>query len=222
MTRQTKHLPHPDFLLGDFNITEDLIDRSPPSADNQAATDILRDIRLTWEIQDEWRHTHPNETLYTCRSSQNERTSLSRLDRIYIAKKHAQTVFEWRAEPSAVPTDHWLVSVRFAPKDAPLIGNGRWTWYLPSLSKEPLIDRVMTQGKELEKKLDNLENGVMTRDETNPQILWENYKKTLQKTAKETANKSRHKIASRLKNLEKDRKELTNDPNFDTVTRMRT
>jgi hypothetical protein len=130
-------------------------------------------------------------------------------------------VFKWRAEPSAVPTDHWLVSVRFAPKDAPLIGNGRWTWYFPSLSEEPLIDKVMTQGKELEKKLDDLENGVTTRDETNPQILWENYKKTLRKTAKETANKSRHKIASRLKKLEKDQKELTNNPNFDTNENLR-
>jgi exonuclease III len=62
---QTKHLPRPDFLLRDFNITEDLIDRSPLRADNQSATDSLRDIRLTWEVQDQWRHTHPNDTLFT-------------------------------------------------------------------------------------------------------------------------------------------------------------
>lgn len=42
----TKRLPNPDFLLGDFNIMEDIIDRSPFSIDNQTATDMLRDIRL--------------------------------------------------------------------------------------------------------------------------------------------------------------------------------
>ena len=51
--QHAQHLPYPNFLLEDFNITKDLINRSPPSADNQAATDILREIRLLWEIQDQ-------------------------------------------------------------------------------------------------------------------------------------------------------------------------
>ena len=220
--RQMKNLSHPNFLLGDFNITEELIDRSPPSTDNRVATDTLRDIRLSWEVQDQWRHDHPNETLYTCRSMRDRKISLSRLDRIYIARKHTQLVFEWRAEPSAVLTDHWLVSCKFAPKDAPLIGSGRWTWYLPSLDEKPLIDKVITQGKKLQKKLEDLESGATTRDETNPQILWMNFKESLQKTAKETANKARLKITSRLKRLEKDRKELMNDPNFDWEEDVRT
>ena len=94
-TRHTKRLPHPDFLMGDFNITEELINQSPPCEDNCTTTDTLREIRLAWEIQDHWRHTYPKETLFTCRSTQNEKTTLLRLDRIYTAKKHTQTVFEW-------------------------------------------------------------------------------------------------------------------------------
>ena len=219
--RRTANLPRPDFLLGDFNITEEVIDRSPPSIDNQAATDILRDIRLAWGIQDQWRHTHPNDTLYTYRSSQRGKTALSRLDRIYIAKKHTQMVFDWQAEPSAVPTDHWLVSVKFAPKDAPLIGNGRWTWYLPSINERPLIDKIIAQGKNLQKSLDDLENGITTRENTNPQILWQNFKEALQKTAKESADKTRHKINSKLKKLEENRKKLTNNLNLNTNENLR-
>ena len=39
--RRRARIPHPDFVLGDFNVTEDLIDRSPPHLDDRAATDSL-------------------------------------------------------------------------------------------------------------------------------------------------------------------------------------
>lgn len=39
--RQRKHLRRPDFVLGDFNVTEDAIDRSPPKNDSARATDAL-------------------------------------------------------------------------------------------------------------------------------------------------------------------------------------
>ena len=52
--RREKHLPRPDFLLGDFNLTEDALDRAPPKHDNRQAADSLRQIRLQWEIQDQW------------------------------------------------------------------------------------------------------------------------------------------------------------------------
>lgn len=50
--RRESHLPCPDFLLGDFNLTEDALDRAPPKHNNRQAADTLRDIRLLWEIQD--------------------------------------------------------------------------------------------------------------------------------------------------------------------------
>src|SRR6266849_8732776 len=57
--RWKKNLPRPNFLLGDFNIVEDAIDRAPAKHNDHTATDTLRDIRLSWEVQDQWRHTHP-------------------------------------------------------------------------------------------------------------------------------------------------------------------
>ena len=76
-------------------------------------------------------------------------------------------------------------------------------------------------GKDLQNKLTDLSNGTTTQDETNPQTLWRNYKKTIQKMAKKTTNKSRHKVTAQLKNLEKDQKDLTCNPNFDLDENLR-
>ena len=213
--RREKTLPCPDFLLGDFNITEDAIDRAPPKYDDHRAAETLRDIRLSWEIQDQWQHAHPNTKQYTYRSFTNERTRLSRLDRIYSARRHSQTVFEWKTQFTAVPTDHCLVSLKFAPKDAPYIGNGRWTWYIPSLDEESLLDKIVSKGLVIQTRLENLENGTTTREETNPQTLWETFKDDLQKIAKADANKSRQKINTRINKLEEDWNQVRKDPNFE-------
>jgi exonuclease III len=39
--RARARIPCPDFVLGDFNVTEDPLDRSPPHSDDHTATDIL-------------------------------------------------------------------------------------------------------------------------------------------------------------------------------------
>ena len=213
--RREKRLPHPDFLLGDFNLVEDAIDRAPANLDNRTATDALRDIRLTWEVQDQWRHAHPNKKLYTYRYQKPDGMRLSRLDRIYSARRHAQHIFDWKAEPSEVPTDHWLISLKFAPKDAPLIGKGRWTWYLPALESKHIIDKIINKGKELVAELDLLEREPVNRNTRNPQSLWENFKTNIKKITRDEANKSKYKAAQRIKNLEKDRKETIADPTFD-------
>ena len=155
--RTRAHLPRPYFVLGDFNLTEDLIDRSPPHLDDQAAADSLRRIKHLWEIQDHWRHTYPNERCFTYRAPQNDGWTQSRLDRIYAARRHAPNLIKWEACPTATPTDHWMVSVKFTPKDAPDIGNGRWTWPLQSLNDKDLIKKVVKRGMTLQEKLDQLD-----------------------------------------------------------------
>jgi ribonuclease HI len=214
--RVRARLPRPDFVLGDFNVTEDPLDRSPPHPDDRAATDILRETKHSWEIQDQWRHAHPNERCFTYRAPRDGTWIQSRLDRIYTARKHATTLFGWKAGPTATPTDHWMVAVKYAPEDAPFIGKGRWTWPLPSLSDTKLIDLIARRGMVIQEHLDKLERGEMNRNETNPQILWEEFKTDIQKIAKKYTNKTRHKAESMQKNLEKDIKNITANPNFDT------
>ena len=48
------NLPNPDFMLGDFNVMEDPIDRVPANPDNQAAVAALRELRLAWNLEDTW------------------------------------------------------------------------------------------------------------------------------------------------------------------------
>ena len=214
-------IPRPDFVLGDFNVTEDPLDRSPAHPDNQAATDALCTIKHKWEIQDYWRHTHPNERHFTYRAQREDGWIQSRLDRIYAARRHAPAIFGWKIGPTATPTDHWMVQVKYAPKDAPEIGDGRWTWPLQSLSDTTLIEKVAKRGQIVQENLDKLERGETNRNETNPQILWEKFKTDIQKIAKKHTIKSHHKTASMIKGLEKDIQTITTNPDFDTNNKLR-
>ena len=52
--RHTQHLPIPDLAMGDFNVTEDAIDRMPPKLDDKSAIAALREVRHEWDISDTW------------------------------------------------------------------------------------------------------------------------------------------------------------------------
>ena len=114
-----------------------------------------------------------------------------------------------------------MVSAKFAPRDAPDIGNGRWTWPLQSLSDETLIDKVAKCGITLQEKLDDFNPEETNRDETNPQRLWDEFKSDIRKIAKTHTNKTKHRTATMIKNLEKDIKTITANPEFDTNNDLR-
>ena len=60
--RRAKRLRQPDFLLGNFNVTEDPIDRAPTHPDDVNAIAALRNILGP---KDKWRHAYPNERCFT-------------------------------------------------------------------------------------------------------------------------------------------------------------
>ena len=51
--RMNKRLRKPDFVLGDFNVTEEPIDRIPVKHDTQGAVTALREFRLNNNVQDQ-------------------------------------------------------------------------------------------------------------------------------------------------------------------------
>ena len=51
--------------------------------------------------------------------------------------------FNWKIGPMPVPTDHWMVAVKYVPKDAPEIGKGRWTLPVRALENEKLMQSIM-------------------------------------------------------------------------------
>ena len=221
-TRNNKRLARPDFVLGDFNVTEDPMDRAPPRLDDTQAIEALRDVKHAWEMQDEWRQTYPEKKAFTYRANANGRQIQSRLDRIYAKRSRAPHLYEWKIKPSAVPTDHWLVTVKYSPKDAPEIGKGRWTLPIQVLKNKKLIEIIITRGIKLQNDLEDIRTQNADRETTNPQRLWRDFKGLIQEAAKGTMKETYYKVNSRAKTLEKDRNDTTNMPDFDTNDRLRT
>jgi len=214
--RCTRRLPLPDFVLGDFNVTEDAINRSPAHQDDQEAIEALREIRREWNILDGWRHTNPATRCFTYHANTNGSHIQSCLDRIYTSQNIAQHIFDWQTKPSSVPTDHWLVKVKFTLCDAPFIRSGRWTWPLYLLEKETLMKKVEERGIQLERDLDRLDLESTDRTKVNPQTLWKACKEDMTSLAKKEMRNNYHKLGSRIKAIEKDLHALLARPDLDT------
>ena len=220
--RRMHRLRRPNFMLGDFNVTEENIDRSPAHPDDPHATSALREICHKWNIQDTWRHIYPNDRCFTYRAHTHGRQTQSRLDRIYIARETSQYALDWKMQPTPMPTDHWLVMIKYAPGNAPNIGPGRWTWPIASLQNEKLMTKIITQGIQLQNNIDRLQQENIDRNISNPQRLWQKFEENICMTAKHHNKETLHKVNSRIKALTKDLKETTAHPNLDTDDDLRT
>ncbi|KAA1476633.1 DNase I-like protein, partial [Dentipellis sp. KUC8613] len=186
------NIPKPDFVLGDFNLVEDAIDRAPTHTDATPATDTLRDARIRLGIQDTWRHTYPDTKLFTYTSNHNHHFAQSRLDRIYTARPIENNLFEWNCRDTSVPTDHRLVSVRYTVQDAPYIGKGCWTLPLHILNNKDLLRRINEEGIALTARM---ESAMTNRTpNNNPQREWEAYKNRIREIAKPLARTENGKI----------------------------
>jgi len=151
--QRVKHLLIPDFTLGDFNVTEDPIDRMPPKLDDEPMIATLREVRHEWEIRDTWCWANLTENAFMYRAQTRSERIQARLDHIYISKKAEPFTFNWEIKESAIPTDHTMVSVRYAPKGAPIIGKGQWTMTLALLNNETLIEKIAKRGIEFQAKV---------------------------------------------------------------------
>ncbi|KDQ50166.1 hypothetical protein JAAARDRAFT_51388 [Jaapia argillacea MUCL 33604] len=143
-----QHVPSPDFMMGDLNIVEDAIDRSPVRLDNEAACEALQNLRGDLDIVDVWRQDYPDTRQFTFQSTVGEVTQ-SRLDRVYTRPGLADLLYDWDCTHTSVPTDHSMVLVRYSPANAPEIGPGRWTWPLGLVNDQELLGTVIELGKNL-------------------------------------------------------------------------
>lgn len=202
-------------LRVNFNVTEDLTDRAPARADDLGTTEALRNLQQNWDIINIWRAAHPNEIAFTYHANNNGQQIQSRLDRIYVTRQIANHTFAWKITPATVPMDHWLVTLKYAPNDAPVIGHGRWTWPLASLRRKDLLDTIITRGINLQMELNGLRTRNTPWETNNPQMLWKTFKNDIKELAKEHSKSSVHKLNSRTCTLEKDRKNTLVHPNFE-------
>ncbi|EIN11220.1 DNase I-like protein, partial [Punctularia strigosozonata HHB-11173 SS5] len=171
--RRENEIPQVDFMLGDFNIVEDDIDRAPPRAELDSAATALRDCRRTLRVYDAWRAENPATRNYTFISRATG--SMSRLDRIYVAEKRRTSVFEWVCQTPGVVTDHRIVWMKYAPTTMPYMGPGRWTWPSGLTNETHTISSVEKIGMRLQENLNRL-RGEGRTGERNPQTLWQEFK----------------------------------------------
>jgi len=214
--RRARHLPIPDITLGDFNITEDAIDRLPPKLDDESAIAALREVRHKWDIRDIWHWANPTENAFTYRVQTWGDQIQARLDQIYIPKKVELFTFDWEIKETAIPTDHAMVSIQLAPKNAPQVGKGRWTLPLALLDNEKLMEKLAEQGISLQSKITRDRIERTNRQIANTQMHWKAYKNSIHKTAKEVAKECYHKITSHIKAIKKDLRETNNNQNIST------
>lgn len=200
----------PNFMLGDFNITEDPIDQAPARLDNENAIGALRDLRNTLKLQDTWRIEHPNERKFTF--SSNHQT-MSCLNRIYTSDQLANSLLDWDSHVSPIITDHHIVSVHYTPPGLPHIGKGRWSWPPSLLTDTNLLKQIINIGMTAQTKIENLTSRTA---DMNPQLIWCTFKDDISNLAKETARTHLNKINQRIKTLLKDLQKTMNSQNIDT------
>ena len=117
---------------------------------------------------------------------------------------------------------HWLVSAKYALTQAPYIGKGRWTFQTSKIKNKDLMERIVNQGKQLNADLKRLRDAQIPCEEKNPQTLWASFKSNVVKVVKKHCSKMRGKVVKKIKDLEKDLKELRENPELDTDNRVRT
>jgi len=115
-----------------------------------------------------------------------------------------------------------MVSVRYAPKEAPVISKGQWMMTLALLDNETLLERVAEKGIEYQNKVTRDWIECTNRRIMNTQTHWESYKDNIQKIAKDIAKENYHKITSRIKAIEKDLRRMNNNPEISTNGNLQT
>ena len=207
-SRRANGLRRPDILLGDFNVTEDAIDRAPAHLDDVNVIEALRNLHQCLGLKDAWHHTFPNERNFTYRVNNNGQQVKSRIDRIYLSDTVAKTSFDWKLKQMSVPMDHWMVQVKYAPAQAPFIGKEHWTWQLPELKNVELMEKIQVRGMELQRDLRKLAKELTPCEIKNPQTLWAEFKSYLRNTARKHCKETRGKISKKNR---KTRKRYKND-----------
>ncbi|KAI0697480.1 Endonuclease/exonuclease/phosphatase, partial [Cerioporus squamosus] len=197
--------PKPDVLLGDFNVVEAAIDRLPPRQDRNEAVDRLGDLRRTLEMADGMREADPGTRTYTY--LQKSSGSQSRIDRIYVKRGMLKHADEWMTEPPGIVTDHSLVCVSIANREAPYMGNGRWMIPKLLLTDEAFLKSVEKMASEAQRELEGF--GMRTA-QNNPQNVHKRLKEKIVKMARDRAKKQVPKLRRQIEALKEDLKKMVN------------
>ena len=214
--RRSKGLRCPDLMLGEFNLTEENIDRTPAHLDDVSAITALRNLRQCLGIEDTWRHAFPHDRCFTYQATTGNRTAIkARLDRIYTSENASKALYDWKFSQMSVPTDHWMVSVKYAPNHAPYLGKGCWTMQILELKNDDLMKHIIERSMTLQSDIKGPEGNQLPENTNNPQSLWAEFKNNITKITKDHCSKTRAKLTKKIKAMEHNLKNLAKNPNID-------
>ena len=194
-----RRLRKPDVLLGDFNVTEDALDRLPARLDDESAVMALRELTESLGVVDGWRVTEPDTKGYSF--PQRGSVNRSRLDRIYTTQRLLQTSSEWEITTTSIPTDHKLVSVKLSDLQAPYIGKGRWTLPVHLIGDPVFMKKVDEMGQAAVKEAKETGQCGERSDQSNPQRAYVRFKGSICQYAKQRLKEKIPKIDITLRNL---------------------
>ncbi|KAH9852797.1 Endonuclease/exonuclease/phosphatase, partial [Lenzites betulinus] len=209
-THPTVQKPH--LIAGDFNNTEDVIDRLPV-ADPDASLGDLDDLKsaLGLMIADGWRMTHPATRSYTFHRGSGNEATCSRLDRIYVTPDVFARAREWDIIAPGVRTDHNLVTVQVTMTDAPRVGPGRPVFPLHLLRDKKLTKNMKDAGLRAIAQLEGLCNGTERTDAHNPQTVLYNLKKEWMSSARAREKETVPKLLAEIRQLEQEKARLARE-----------
>ncbi|KAJ3931031.1 MAG: hypothetical protein NXY57DRAFT_1049181 [Lentinula lateritia] len=210
---QHPRIRKPDFMLGDYNMVEEPLDRLPARNDQTAVTDALDELKTTLQMEDGWRNTYPTTLKYTYRQKRaGQITRHSRLDRIYVKPETVPYTFEWKIESPGVTTDHDLVSVRFTCEAAPTVGKGRWIVPKHLMYDKEIIKFIDEESKTLEMNMNNIDSAEEWNPTLNHQTLWADFKQHLIELARKRAKIVIPRLVKEIAELEAKIDTTSNDP----------
>lgn len=200
-----RRLPHPDILMGDFNIVESPLDRLPTRPDAEGPVDALQRMCQRMQLVDEWRMRHPQDRHFSY--YQSATGSQSRIDRIYLNPRMRANATEWSTVGPGFPTDHQLTTCKLANREKPFIGKGRWRMHGILFADTEFMKQVKTRGLKLQQNLAGL--GPRTQL-NNPQTEYAKFKADVRELATKRAKEKIPRIDRKLEALRRDLDELNN------------
>ncbi|KAH6914279.1 Endonuclease/exonuclease/phosphatase, partial [Coprinopsis sp. MPI-PUGE-AT-0042] len=212
LDRGDQSLPKPDFMLGDFNIVEEAIDRSPPKTGHRRGLEALSMLVEQLGMTDGWRNENPDMVAYSWIRPSVPRTSKARLDRIYCQTRRLDTTCNWSVESHPIASDHLLVSMMFYDVSTPYKGKGRWSIPESLVQNDKFIEKISRDARGVLKEMEAVKGEGERTDAVNPQVIFAAYKVRLIQTAKERAKREMPETRVRLEGLADLLIDVENDP----------
>ncbi|KAJ7588903.1 hypothetical protein C8J56DRAFT_716863, partial [Mycena floridula] len=148
-------LPTPTKIMGDMNITVDMLDRLPHKLDKKSSREAHIEFRNAFDMNDGWRNTHLQTKEYTySRLNKKGEARQSRIDRIYTSTETETRCRQWHIHDWAGGIgDHRLVSVDVLAQGTPFQGKGRYSMQLQSIEDKKFMETVEARGCMLQQEL---------------------------------------------------------------------